>query len=96
MAQAKKLVEGYLLRAAHRSDIFAHILIWHLQGGSCKTETGKESMEKDTTVSLMSQAMAEQMEELRSKERRLGHVNKQLKIKVSFKLSLQESRRTGV
>ncbi|XP_074367103.1 protein AGAMOUS-LIKE 6-like isoform X6 [Apium graveolens] len=74
MAQAKKLVEGYLLRAAHRSDIFAHILIWHLQ----------------------SQAMAEQMEELRSMERRLGHVNKQLKIKVSFKLSLQESRRTGV
>ncbi|KAL1309165.1 hypothetical protein HN51_051848 [Arachis hypogaea] len=27
-----KLVEGYLLRAAQRSDIFAHILIWHLQG----------------------------------------------------------------
>ncbi|CAN1255641.1 Phosphatidylinositol 4-kinase alpha 1 [Linum perenne] len=26
------LVEGYLLRAAQRSDIFAHILIWHLQG----------------------------------------------------------------
>ncbi|OVA09140.1 Phosphatidylinositol 3-/4-kinase [Macleaya cordata] len=26
-----KLVEGYLLRAAQRSDIFAHILIWHLQ-----------------------------------------------------------------
>lgn len=25
------LVEGYLLRAAQRSDIFAHILIWHLQ-----------------------------------------------------------------
>ncbi|KAJ4791345.1 Phosphatidylinositol 4-kinase [Rhynchospora pubera] len=27
-----KLVEGYLLGAAHRSNIFAHILIWHLQG----------------------------------------------------------------
>ncbi|GMY05844.1 Phosphatidylinositol 4-kinase alpha 1 [Fagus crenata] len=29
-----KLVEGYLLRAAQRSDIFAHILIWHLQNSS--------------------------------------------------------------
>ncbi|XP_019091150.1 PREDICTED: phosphatidylinositol 4-kinase alpha 1-like [Camelina sativa] len=29
-----RLVEGYLLRAAQRSDIFAHILIWHLQGES--------------------------------------------------------------
>ncbi|KAL8111381.1 protein AGAMOUS-LIKE 6 isoform X2 [Apium graveolens] len=38
-----------------------------------------------------SQAMAEQMEELRRKERHLGDVNKQLKIKVSFELSLQES-----
>ncbi|CAM8920616.1 unnamed protein product [Rhodiola kirilowii] len=28
----EKLVEGYLLRAAQRSDLFAHILIWHLQG----------------------------------------------------------------
>ncbi|KAM7253669.1 hypothetical protein ACFE04_021823 [Oxalis oulophora] len=28
----QRLVEGYLLRAAQRSDIFAHILIWHLQG----------------------------------------------------------------
>ncbi|XP_028112363.1 phosphatidylinositol 4-kinase alpha 1-like isoform X2 [Camellia sinensis] len=27
----EQLVEGYLLRAAQRSDIFAHILIWHLQ-----------------------------------------------------------------
>lgn len=27
----QRLVEGYLLRAAKRSDIFAHILIWHLQ-----------------------------------------------------------------
>ncbi|PIN22119.1 Phosphatidylinositol 4-kinase [Handroanthus impetiginosus] len=28
----EKLVEGYLLRSTQRSDIFAHILIWHLQG----------------------------------------------------------------
>ncbi|KAL1830255.1 hypothetical protein DCAR_0209688 [Daucus carota subsp. sativus] len=38
-----------------------------------------------------SQVMVEQMEELRRKERHLGDVNKQLKIKVSFELSLQES-----
>ncbi|KAI8015783.1 Phosphatidylinositol 4-kinase alpha 1 [Camellia lanceoleosa] len=30
----EQLVEGYLLRAAQRSDIFAHILIWHLQNSS--------------------------------------------------------------
>ncbi|KAK4424153.1 Phosphatidylinositol 4-kinase alpha 1 [Sesamum alatum] len=35
---SEKLVEGYLLRAAQRSDIFAHILIWHLQGESCVPE----------------------------------------------------------
>ncbi|KAI3934357.1 hypothetical protein MKW92_039958 [Papaver armeniacum] len=33
-----RLVEGYLLRAAQRSDIFAHILIWHLQGETCSPE----------------------------------------------------------
>ncbi|OMO73745.1 hypothetical protein CCACVL1_17151 [Corchorus capsularis] len=41
-----KLVEGYLLRAAQRSDIFAHILIWHLQGETCEPgndATGKNS-----------------------------------------------------
>nr|CAD1832620.1 unnamed protein product [Ananas comosus var. bracteatus] len=37
-----KLVEGYLLGAARRSNIFAHILIWHLQGESCDQESGKE------------------------------------------------------
>ncbi|KAL8105551.1 hypothetical protein AgCh_029370 [Apium graveolens] len=37
------------------------------QGESCEPETGKESKEKDTSVALKSQAMAEQMEELRSK-----------------------------
>ncbi|XP_074328231.1 small RNA degrading nuclease 5-like [Apium graveolens] len=45
-------------------------------GKSCEPETGKESKEKDTSVAL--------------KERHHGDVNKQLKIKVSFKLSLQE------
>ncbi|XP_042443658.1 phosphatidylinositol 4-kinase alpha 1-like [Zingiber officinale] len=38
----EKLVEGYLLRAAQRSNIFSHILIWHLQGESCEQEPGKE------------------------------------------------------
>lgn len=38
----EKLVEGYLLRAAQRSDIFAHILIWHLQGETCVPESGKD------------------------------------------------------
>ncbi|CAI8594655.1 unnamed protein product [Vicia faba] len=36
-----KLVEGYLLRAAQRNDIFAHILIWHLQGETVP-EAGKD------------------------------------------------------
>ncbi|KAL9269069.1 Phosphatidylinositol 4-kinase alpha 1-like protein [Drosera capensis] len=39
-----KLVEGYLVRAAQRSDIFAHILIWHLQGETCAPEAGKEAV----------------------------------------------------
>ncbi|XP_010255687.1 PREDICTED: phosphatidylinositol 4-kinase alpha 1-like isoform X2 [Nelumbo nucifera] len=38
-----KLVEGYLFRAAQRSDIFAHILIWHLQGETCAPESGKDA-----------------------------------------------------
>lgn len=38
-----RLVEGYLLRAAQRSDVFAHILIWHLQGETCEPEGGKEA-----------------------------------------------------
>ncbi|CAL5377227.1 unnamed protein product [Camellia sinensis] len=37
----EQLVEGYLLRAAQRSDIFAHILIWHLQGETVP-ESGKD------------------------------------------------------
>ncbi|KAK9114010.1 hypothetical protein Syun_020807 [Stephania yunnanensis] len=37
-----RLVEGYLLRAAQRSDIFAHILIWHLQGETCGPEPVKD------------------------------------------------------
>lgn len=39
-----RLVEGYLLRAAQRSDIFAHILIWHLQGETCVPESGKDAV----------------------------------------------------
>lgn len=38
----ERLVEGYLLRAAQRSDLFAHILIWHLQGEEDETEPGKD------------------------------------------------------
>ncbi|CAL9779627.1 unnamed protein product [Musa acuminata subsp. burmannicoides] len=37
-----RLVESYLLRATQRSNIFAHILIWHLQGESCSQESGKD------------------------------------------------------
>lgn len=55
----EKLVEGYLLRAAHRSDVFAHILIWHLQGESFEPETGKESKEKDTAVALKNSSFQE-------------------------------------
>ncbi|KAL3515190.1 hypothetical protein ACH5RR_022092 [Cinchona calisaya] len=39
-----RLVEGYLLRAAQRSDIFAHILIWHLQGETSVPESGKDGV----------------------------------------------------
>ncbi|EPS69994.1 hypothetical protein M569_04764 [Genlisea aurea] len=38
-----KLVEGYLLRATQRSDIFAHILIWHLQGEGSEAESEKDA-----------------------------------------------------
>jgi phosphatidylinositol 4-kinase len=37
-----KLVEGYLLGAAHRSNLFSHILIWQLQG-ECSAEVGKDA-----------------------------------------------------
>lgn len=37
-----KLVEGYLLGAARRSNLFAHILIWQLQGESYAEESGKD------------------------------------------------------
>nr|XP_011464124.1 PREDICTED: phosphatidylinositol 4-kinase alpha 1 [Fragaria vesca subsp. vesca] len=40
----EKLVEGYLLRATQRSDIFAHILIWHLQGETDVPESGQEAV----------------------------------------------------
>ncbi|KAM3239397.1 hypothetical protein P3L10_014431 [Capsicum annuum] len=42
-----KLVEEYLLRAAQRSDIFAHILIWNLQSENCELESGKHSSAKN-------------------------------------------------
>ena len=38
-----RLIEGYLLRAAQRSDIFAHILIWRLQGEQYDPELGKDA-----------------------------------------------------
>ncbi|XP_050363023.1 phosphatidylinositol 4-kinase alpha 1 isoform X2 [Argentina anserina] len=40
----EKLVEGYLLRATQRSDLFAHILIWHLQGETEVPESGQETV----------------------------------------------------
>ncbi|CAA6664833.1 unnamed protein product [Spirodela intermedia] len=40
----EKLVEGYLLGAAQRSNVFAHILIWHLQGETCGPEPGKDAV----------------------------------------------------
>ncbi|KAL2231607.1 UNVERIFIED_CONTAM: Phosphatidylinositol 4-kinase alpha 1 [Sesamum indicum] len=46
---SEKLVEGYLLRAAQRSDIFAHILIWHLQGESCVPEGEDATSAKNTS-----------------------------------------------
>lgn len=39
-----KLVEKYLLGAAQRSNVFAHILIWHLQGETISTEAGKDTV----------------------------------------------------
>ncbi|KAK8360278.1 hypothetical protein V6Z12_A04G152600 [Gossypium hirsutum] len=41
-----RLVEGYLLRAAQRSDLFSHILIWHLQGETC--DLGKDASGKNS------------------------------------------------
>nr|XP_043623129.1 phosphatidylinositol 4-kinase alpha 1-like [Erigeron canadensis] len=46
------LVEGYLLRAAQRSDVFAHILIWQLQGETCAPEQGKEAISAKTRAFL--------------------------------------------
>ncbi|XP_024959185.1 phosphatidylinositol 4-kinase alpha 1 isoform X3 [Cynara cardunculus var. scolymus] len=48
----EKLVEGYLIRAAQRSDVFSHILIWHLQGETCAPEQGKEAVSAKTTAFL--------------------------------------------
>ncbi|GAB4837929.1 Phosphatidylinositol 4-kinase alpha 1 [Ancistrocladus abbreviatus] len=49
-----RLVEGYLIRAAQRSDIFAHILIWHLQG---ETETPEEAKDAIAQKSSSFQAL---------------------------------------
>ncbi|KAL3621224.1 Phosphatidylinositol 4-kinase alpha 1 [Castilleja foliolosa] len=48
-----KLVQGYLLRAAQRSDIFAHILIWHLQGETCVPESEKDAVPSATNSSFL-------------------------------------------
>ncbi|KAM0028833.1 putative 1-phosphatidylinositol 4-kinase [Helianthus debilis subsp. tardiflorus] len=48
----EKLVEGYLIRAAQRSDVFSHILIWHLQGETCAPEQGKEAVSAKTQAFL--------------------------------------------
>ncbi|EOA36778.1 hypothetical protein CARUB_v10008074mg [Capsella rubella] len=44
-----RLVEGYLLRAAQRSDIFAHILIWHLQGESVQERVKDGAFDKNVS-----------------------------------------------
>ncbi|CAH9107177.1 unnamed protein product [Cuscuta epithymum] len=49
----ERLVEGYLLRAAHRSDVFAHILIWHLQGETCTPESVKDASGKNNTFQAL-------------------------------------------
>ncbi|KAI3774770.1 hypothetical protein L1987_49332 [Smallanthus sonchifolius] len=46
------LIEGYLLRAAQRSDVFAHILIWQLQGETCPPEQSKEAVSAKTQAFL--------------------------------------------
>ncbi|PIA62368.1 hypothetical protein AQUCO_00200400v1 [Aquilegia coerulea] len=49
----ERLVEGYLLRAAQRSDIFAHILIWHLQGEASGPESGKDTSGKNISFQAL-------------------------------------------
>ncbi|KAF5787480.1 putative 1-phosphatidylinositol 4-kinase [Helianthus annuus] len=46
------LIEGYLLRATQRSDVFAHILIWQLQGETCEPEQSKEAVSAKTQAFL--------------------------------------------
>ncbi|KAI3446087.1 hypothetical protein Pfo_002752 [Paulownia fortunei] len=52
-----RLVEGYLLRAAQRSDIFAHILIWHLQGETCVPELEKDAKDAPSATNSSFQAL---------------------------------------
>ncbi|KAJ0242191.1 Phosphatidylinositol 3-/4-kinase [Hirschfeldia incana] len=52
-----RLVEGYLLRAAQRSDIFAHILIWHLQGESFQETVKDGALDKNASFqAILSEA----------------------------------------
>ncbi|XP_078444700.1 phosphatidylinositol 3- and 4-kinase family protein [Wolffia australiana] len=40
----EKLVEGYLVGAAQRNDVFAHSLIWHLEGEMSGSEVGRDTV----------------------------------------------------
>ncbi|KAJ6739042.1 hypothetical protein OIU74_003911 [Salix koriyanagi] len=48
-----RLVEGYLLRAAQRSDVFAHILIWNLQGETITSESKEVSSGKNISFQAL-------------------------------------------
>ncbi|KAF9684342.1 hypothetical protein SADUNF_Sadunf04G0108400 [Salix dunnii] len=48
-----RLVEGYLLRAAQRSDVFAHILIWNLQGETLTSESKEVSSGKNISFQAL-------------------------------------------
>uniref|UniRef100_A0A6M2F295 1-phosphatidylinositol 4-kinase n=1 Tax=Populus davidiana TaxID=266767 RepID=A0A6M2F295_9ROSI len=48
-----RLVEGYLLRAAQRSDVFAHILIWNLQGETFTSESKEASSGKNVSFQAL-------------------------------------------
>ncbi|KAG4159921.1 hypothetical protein ERO13_D02G202895v2 [Gossypium hirsutum] len=52
-------LEGYLLRATKKSDIFAHILIWHLQGE--EPEEGQEAEEKNLAFQAMLPAVRQRI-----------------------------------
>ncbi|KAL6637046.1 hypothetical protein ACP70R_024618 [Stipagrostis hirtigluma subsp. patula] len=56
-----KLVEGYLLGAAHRSNIFAHILIWHLQGEYIPEDSKEAVVPKATAFHSLLPAVREKI-----------------------------------